>query len=84
MKLTLSEAAAILGKTKDETLYMVQDGRLFATQSTDTELTYLADGRVEFNDPTELEWLFELDEVLRAKKELDQGLDGQIKQLLEG
>ena len=82
--ISLSQAAGILGKTQDEVLYMVQDKRLRVVEVKDTELTYLADGRVEFNKPSEPKWQFELDEVLRAKKALEEGLDGQLQTLLEG
>lgn len=82
MNLSLKQAADIIGKTTDEVLYMVQDKRLVAVECKDTELTYLADGRVEFNEPSTPEWQFELDEVLRAKKELEEGLDGQLQTLL--
>lgn len=84
MKLTLTQASEVIGKTPDEVLYMVQDGRLAASNEPDNELVYLADGRVEFNEPSDPAWVFDFDEVLRAKKELDEGLDGQIRTLLEG
>lgn len=83
MKVSLQQAAEVLGKTPDEVLFLVQDGRMQANQSQDTEIKYLADGRVEFNEePANPEWIFEFDEVLRVKKELDESLDGELKTLL--
>lgn len=83
MVITLTQAAEIIGKSEDEVLFMVQDERLPVVEYKDTELTYLADGRVEFNEPANPEWKFELDAVLKAKKELEEGLDGQLQVLLE-
>lgn len=84
MELSLQQAAEILSKTPDEVLFIVQDGRMTAIQKEDTEIKYLADGRVEFNnEPAEPSWAFELQEVLRVKKELEEDLDGTLKLIME-
>lgn len=84
MQISLDQAAEVLGKTPDEVLFIVQDGRMQAIQTKDTEIKYLTDGRVEFNDePAEPSWMFEFEEVLRVKKELEESLDGQLNLLLE-
>jgi len=84
MQLSLSQASQILGKSHDEVLFMVQEKRLKVIQLQDKEIKYLADGRVEFNDEqSDPSWVFDFDEVIRAKKELDEGLDGQIRSIME-
>jgi hypothetical protein len=83
MIITIDQAADVLGKTVNEVMFLVQDKRLSVVQIEDKEIVYLADGRVEFNDePSEPEWMFEFDEVLRVKKLLEESLDGQLKTLL--
>jgi hypothetical protein len=67
MKINTQQAADILRKTPDELLFIVQDGRLNSYME-ETETT--------------IDWVFELDEVLEVKKELDEGLDGQLRQIL--
>lgn len=67
MRINKEQAADILRKTVDELLYIVQDGRLTSyTEETDTTI----------------DWVFELDEVLAVKKQLDEDLDGQLRQIL--
>jgi hypothetical protein len=84
MEISLQQAADVLGKTEDEVLFIVQDGRMQAIQKEDTEIKYLADGRIEFNDEvSQPAWMFDFNEVLRVKKELEESLDGQLKVLLE-
>lgn len=84
MELTLQQASDVLGKTPDEVLFVVQDKRLKAQIKKDAEITYLDDGRIEFNDKSsEPEWVFKFDDVIKFKKELDESLDGELKRILE-
>lgn len=84
MKLSLEETSKILSISQDEVLFIVQDGRLPVQKTEDKELKYLADGRVEFTDQTvdKLEWNFLLDDVLKVKQEIEEGVAGQLQTLL--
>lgn len=85
MDISLDQAAAILGKTPNEVLFIVQDGRLEATTVADPEIKYLEDGRIEFvGERADPEFTFKFDDVIEFKKKLDEGLDGEIRQILEG
>lgn len=68
MRVSLSQAAKILGKSDDEVMFLVQQDRL---QSFIIE------------DEVNIDWEFELDNVLRLKSEIDEGLDGTLRRLLE-
>ena len=84
MNLTLQQAADVLGKTPDEVLFIVQDKRLKAQTLRDTEIQYNEDGTIRFLDePSEPEWQFKFDDVIEVKKELEEGLDGELKEILE-
>ena len=87
MKITLSQAAAILNRSEDEVLFIANsEGRLPITLVSDQELTYNKDGTISFNDDVEHttpEWIFELEDVLAFKKDMDEGLVGTVEKLLE-
>lgn len=85
MDLNITQASDVLGKTPDEVLFMVQDGRLDAKFQQDAEIKYLDDGRIEFTGKGEStpEWIFDFDNVIKAKKELDESLDGELRDILE-
>lgn len=85
MQISLKQAADVLGKTPDEVLFIVQDGRLSAAPVPDPEISYNEDGTVKFSEKSgEPMWAFEFEDVLAVKKELDAGLDGTLRQILEG
>lgn len=88
MKITLAQASEILSRTEDEVLYIANsEQRLPITLVSDQELTYNKDGTISFNDDvehTQPEWVFQLQDVLDFKKEMDQGLVGTVEGILEG
>jgi len=85
MELTLQNTADILGKTPDEVLFIVQDKRLNCKVLSDPEIQYNEDGTVTFvGDRSDPEYRFNFNDVITFKKELDEGLDGQLKSILEG
>lgn len=84
MELTLQQAADVVGKTPDEILFIVQDGRLNCKILSDPEIQYNEDGTVTFvGERADPEYRFAFDEVIALKKELDEGLDGTIREILE-
>lgn len=84
MELTLQQAADVVGKTPDEILFIVQDGRLNCKILSDPEIQYNDDGTVTFvGERADPEYRFAFDEVIALKKELDEGLDGTIREILE-
>lgn len=84
MELTLQQAADVVGKTPDEILFIVQDGRLNCKILSDPEIQYNDDGTVTFvGERADPEYRFDFNEVIALKKELDEGLDGTIREILE-
>lgn len=84
MELTLQQSADILGKTPDEVLFIVQDKRLNCKILSDPEIQYNEDGTVTFvGEAGDPEYRFLIDDVLAFKKELDEGLDGTLREILE-
>jgi len=86
MELTLQQAADVIGKTPDEVLFVVQDGRLPCKILADPEIQYNDDGTINFvgEKSNGVEYRFNFDDVLAFKKELDESLDGELRQILEG
>ena len=88
MKITIQQAAEILNRTENEILFIARnENRLAIQMSKDEEIVYNSDGTVRFLDEveqTEPEWWFELDDVLAFKKEMDEGLVGEVEGILEG
>lgn len=85
MELTLEQAADVIGKTPDEILFVVQDGRLPVKILSDPEIIYNEDGTVSFTgEKSNPEYRFQFEDVIAFKKELDEGLDGTLRQILEG
>ena len=86
MELTLQQAADVIGKTTDEVLFVVQDGRLPCKILADPEIEYNDDGTITFvgEKSNGVEYRFAFDDVLAFKKELDESLDGELRQILEG
>ena len=85
MELTLQQAADVIGKTPDEILFVVQDGRLPCKVLADPEIQYNDDGTITFvGEKSEPEYRFAFDDRIAFKKSLDEGLDGELRQILEG
>lgn len=85
MELTLQQAADVIGKTPDEVLFIVQDGRLNCKVLADPEIQYNDDGTITFvgEKSNGVEYRFQFDDVLAFKKELDESLDGTLREILE-
>lgn len=85
MELTLQQAADVIGKTTDEVLFVVQDGRLACKILADPEIQYNDDGTITFvGERADPEYRFNFDDCIAFKKSLDEGLDGELRQILEG
>lgn len=85
MELTLQQAADVIGKTIDEVLFVVQDGRLACKVLADPEIQYNDDGTITFvGEKADPEYRFNFDDCIAFKKSLDEGLDGELRQILEG
>ena len=88
MRITLSQTADILNRSADEILYIANnEGRLPVSLASDEEISYNEDGTINFNEnaeQTEPEWWFELEDVLTFKKQMEEGLVGEIEGILEG
>lgn len=86
MELTLQQAADVIGKTPDEILFVVQDGRLPCNILPDPEIEYNDDGTIRFvgEKSNGVEYRFQFDDCIAFKKELDESLDGELRQILEG
>jgi hypothetical protein len=84
MELTLEQAADVIGKTPDEVLFIVQDGRLPYKVLSDPEIEYADDGTIRFvGEAGNPEYRFQFEDVIACKKELDEGLDGTLREILE-
>lgn len=85
MELTLQQAADVIGKTPDEILFVVQDGRLACKVLADPEIQYNDDGTITFvGERADPEYRFNFDDCIAFKKSLDESLDGELRQILEG
>jgi len=86
MELTLQQAADVIGKTPDEILFVVQDGRLPCKVLADPEIQYNDDGTIRFvgEKSDGVEYRFQFDDCIAFKKSLDESLDGELRQILEG
>ena len=85
MKISLQQTASILNRTQDEVLYISSvENKLTSHMIMDDDIVYNDDGTVFFQegirDPV---WEFEIDEVLKLKQEIDEGLAGTIEEMLE-
>ena len=86
MKITLLQASDILNRSPDEILYIANnENRLNINLDKDDDIVYHDDGTVTFKEGTsEPEWWFDLNEVLAFKKEMDEGIVGEVEGLLKG
>jgi hypothetical protein len=86
MNINLSQVSAILNRTEDEVLYIANtEKRLTSSFIPDDDMVYNDDGTVHFKDgKSEAEWWFDLEEVLAFKKQMDEGLVGEVERILEG
>jgi len=87
MKISLEQTCDILNRNADEVLYIANNEKRLPIQIVgDEELNYNEDGTISFNEnveTTEPTWWFNLDDVLAFKKQMDGGLDGELRQILE-
>ena len=87
MKISLEQTCDILNRNADEVLYIANNEKRLPIQIVgDEELNYNEDGTISFNEnveTTEPTWWFNLDDVLAFKKQMDEGLDGELRQILE-
>ena len=81
MKISLQQASEILNRSADEVLYIANsEKRLPVEVEMDNDMVRNEDGTVSFvegND--EPQWWFNLGDVLTFKKEMDEGLVGEIE-----
>jgi len=88
MRITLVQTADILNRSTDEILYIANnERRLPISLAPDEEIIYNEDGTIKFNETagqTEPEWWFDLNDVLAFKKQMDEGLVGEVEGILEG
>ena len=84
MKISLDQVSGILNRTPDEVLYIANnEQRLSATVKPDNDIVYKDDGTVEFVEgEKEQSWEFDIEEVLAFKKKMDEGLAGELQELL--
>jgi hypothetical protein len=85
MRITLQQAADILNRTEDEVLFIsLHENRLESHQKMDNDIVYNEDGTVRFvegdRDPS---WEFNLEDVLSFKKEMEEGLVGEVEDILD-
>lgn len=83
MKISLEQTCDILNRSVDEVLYIANNEKRLPIQLVgDEELNYNEDGTISFNEnveTTEPTWWFNLDDVLAFKKQMDEGLVGEIE-----
>jgi hypothetical protein len=83
MKISLEQTCDILNRSADEVLYIANNEKRLPIQLVgDEELNYNEDGTISFNEnveTTEPTWWFNLDDVLEFKKQMDEGLVGEIE-----
>lgn len=86
MRITLEQAAGILGRTTEEVLYIANnEKRLYIEIEMDNDMIRNEDGTVSFVEGNEEpKWHLQLDDVLAFKKEMDEGLAGEVEEILEG
>ena len=84
MRITLQQAADIINRSPDEILYIANiEKRIKANMEADDDMVYNEDGTVSFKEGiSEPTWWFDLNDVLSFKKEMDEGLVGQVENLL--
>jgi len=86
MRITLEQAAAILGRTTEEVLYIANnEKRLCIEIEMDNDMVRNKDGTVSFVEGNEEpQWHLQLEDVLAFKKQMDEGLVGEVEDILEG
>jgi len=87
MRITLLQASDILSISLDHLLYIANnENRIPIQLEGDQEISYNEDGTIQFNEnveTTEPTWWFNLEDILKFKKEMDEGLTGELKRNLE-
>ena len=86
MKISLKQAAEILNRTTEEVLYIANnEKRLPIEIEMDNDMVRNEDGTVSFVDGNEEpQWHLQLEDVLAFKKQMDEGLVGEVEEILEG
>lgn len=86
MRITLEQAADILGRTTEEVLYIANnEKRLPIEFEMDNDMIRNEDGTVSFvKGNEEPQWHLQLEDVLAFKKQMDEGLVGEVEDILEG
>lgn len=81
MKISLEQTCDILNRNREEVLYIANnEKRLPVEIEMDNDMIRNEDGTVSFvegnDEPT---WWFNLDDVLAFKKQMDEGLVGEVE-----
>ena len=86
MRITLEQASEILNRTREEVLYIANnEKRLPIEFEMDNDMVRNEDGIVSFVEGNEEpQWHLQLEDVLAFKKQMDEGLAGQVEKILEG
>lgn len=88
MRITLLQASDILNISVDHLLYIANNEKRIPIQlEGDQEISYNEDGTISFNEnpeTTETAWWLDLNDVLEFKKQMAEGLVGEIEGILEG
>ena len=83
MKISLDQTCGILNRSIDEVLYIANnEKRLPISLTQDEEILYNEDGTITFNENVETkepQWFFLLEDVLVFKKQMDEGLVGEVE-----
>lgn len=85
MRITLEQAADILNRTREEVLYIANnEKRLPIEIEMDNDMVRNEDGTVSFIEGNEEpQWHLQLEDVLAFKKQMDEGLVGEVERILE-
>lgn len=85
MRITLDQAADILSRTREEVLYIANnEKRLPIEFEMDNDMVRNEDGTVSFVEGNEEpQWHLQLEDVLAFKKQMDEGLVGEVEEILE-
>jgi len=86
MRITLEQASEILNRTREEVLYIANnEKRLPIEIEMDNDMVRNEDGTVSFVEGNEEpQWHLQLEDVLEFKKQMDEGLVGEVEDILEG
>jgi hypothetical protein len=85
MKISLEQASEILSRSEQEVLFIANNEKRIPIKIVmDNDMIRHDDGTVSFTEGNSVpEWWLELEDVLAFKKEMDEGLVGEVERLLE-